>query len=380
VNAGAGASRPLRVLHLRDSPWVDGPGRTILETAARIDRTRVEYIVGAFASGDQPHPLVDALRQRGCPVETIRDSRGINSDLVAQVISLLERLDIDVLHTSEFRANILALLCRRRRPVTLVSTAHGWIANDFRGRCYRFADKLALRWFDAVMLVSHAMRRLVPRWWLPDSRVQVIHNALVLDSYGADVLNQSRVARDLSKGARLLNVGRLSAEKGQDLLLRAVAALAGEYPALALDFAGTGPEEQNLRELARSLGIADRVQFLGYVKDVPKLYQHCDLVVQSSLTEGLPNVILEAAYLRVPILATDVGGTREVAAHDRGAWLIEPGSLAALTDGLRRFLRDPARFAEMANFAHTHVAQNFSFTARTARLMDFYESLPRGAR
>ena len=74
--------RPIRVLHLRDSPWVDGPGRTLLETATRIDRTRIDYHVGAFVSDSgKPHPLVEALTARGLPVHTIPDRPGLGIEL-----------------------------------------------------------------------------------------------------------------------------------------------------------------------------------------------------------------------------------------------------------------------------------------------------------
>ena len=266
-------------------------------------------------------------------------------------------------------------MARRKRRVKLVSTVHGWIANDRKGRIYRLVDKALLRAFDKVIFVSHATLGLVSRFWLPESRVQVLHNGLMLDSYGKDVVNALRPVRDLSRGASLINVGRLSPEKGQDLLLQAVAALAGEYPDLRLTFAGIGPSEQSLRALAQELGIGSRVSFIGYVADMPRVYADVDLVVQSSLTEGLPNVILEAAYLRVPILATAVGGTAEVVEHGSSAWLIEPGSVAQLTQGLRHFLREPQAFAAMAARAHERVRDNFSFDARTRKLIGLYESM-----
>src|SRR5687767_12189828 len=93
--------RPLRVLHLRDSPWVDGPGRTILETGSHIDPQRVEYHIGAFVSEGQAHPLVDGARARGLNVHPIQDQRGISSELIGRVVALMQKLDIDILHTSE---------------------------------------------------------------------------------------------------------------------------------------------------------------------------------------------------------------------------------------------------------------------------------------
>jgi glycosyltransferase involved in cell wall biosynthesis len=355
---------------------VDGPGRTILETAARIDRTRIDYHVGVLVgSADGKHQLVEALDARGVPVHHLTDRPGIDKAVVADIVRLMEALDIDVLHSSEFRSNVLSLLAARARRVKRVATVHGWIANDPKGRIYRLVDKALLRTFDKVVLVSHATRKLVPRWWLPDSRVQVLHNGLMLDSYGAEVVTAARPVRDVSRGASLINIGRLSPEKGQPLLLQAVAALAREYPQLRLTFAGIGPLEQSLRDQAQALGIADRVTFLGYVADMPRVYADTDLVVQSSLTEGLPNVILEAAYLRVPILATAVGGTAEVVEHGRSAWLIRPGSAALLEQGLRQFMRAPQKFAEMAAVAHERIRTHFSFEARTRKLIGLYESL-----
>lgn len=376
MRASGADCRPIRVLHLRDSPWVDGPGRTVLETATHIDRSRVHYHVGVFVAGaDEPHSLVKALYARGVPVHPIMDRGGVGSDMVTRIVELLDRLQIDILHTSEFRSNVLGLLCRRRRPVKLVSTAHGWIANDLRGRAYTLADRLVLRRYDRVILVSHAMRRRLPRWWVPDGRIRVLHNALTIDSYGGKVLDAPRRIVDPKGPLRLLNVGRLSPEKGQALLLRAVAALASEFPGLKLAVAGIGPQEAELRRLAAELGIAARVEFLGYVADMPALYAAADLVVQSSYTEGLPNVMLEVAYLGVPVVATDVGGTAEVIEHGISGWLVKPRSVSAIEQGLRRFLEEPARFVAMARVGRQRVEREFSIATRTEAQTRIYAEL-----
>src|SRR5690606_33840061 len=118
----------------------------------------------------------------------------------------------------------------------------------------------------------------------------------------------------------------------------------------------------------------DRVEFLGFVKDMPKLYAEVDLVVQSSYTEGLPNVILEAAYLRVPIVATAVGGTAEVVRHGYSAWVIEP-RLEALIGGIDASLSNPSMLVHDAERAHAVIFARFSFDARTERLTQRYESL-----
>jgi glycosyltransferase involved in cell wall biosynthesis len=236
-------------------------------------------------------------------------------------------------------------------------------------------DRLLLRRFDRVILVSHAMRRCLPAWWVPEERVRVLHNALMVDSYGRAVASTERRVPDPRRAVRLLSVGRLSPEKGQLLLLETVAELRREFPGIRLAFAGIGPEEPRLRSAAASLGINDCVSFLGYVGDMPPLYAETDLVVQSSFTEGLPNVVLEAAFLGVPIVATDVGGTAEVIEHARSGWLVAPRSAKALSAGIREYLEHPADFVAMARAGKHRIETHFTFQARTDGQMRIYEQL-----
>jgi len=376
VNASAGVSRPIRVLHLRDSPWVDGPGRTILETAMRIDRARVDYHVGALIPDTaKVHPIIDALKARSLPVHAILDRGGLGVDTVRTIVGLIDRLGVEILHTSEFRSNVLGLMCRRQRPVRLVTTAHGWIANDLRGKVYTFVDRVLLRYFDQVILVSQAMRGRLPRWWVPDRRVRVIRNALMTDSYGNEIQHLPRRIPGATQEVLALNVGRLSPEKGQQVLLQAVAELVPAYPGLRLKFAGTGPLEAQLRREARRLGIAERVEFLGFINDMVHLYAGVDLVVQSSFTEGLPNVMLEASYLGVPIVATDAGGTREVVEHGKTGWLVITRSKSALAAGIRHFLEDPAAFRAMAMAGRARIESMYSIEERTLAQAKCYMDL-----
>jgi glycosyltransferase involved in cell wall biosynthesis len=375
VGTRAGAP-PVRVLHLRDSPWLDGPGRTILETAGRIDRSRIDYHIGPLlANAQAAHPLVAAAHERGVPVHPIEDDGRLGA-LVERVLALADRLDTQVLHSSELRTNLVALQCRRRRPaLKIVSTAHGWITNDLRGKVKSMLDRALLRRFDRVITVSRATRQRVPAWWLPDRRAVVLHNAIATERFAPDLRPAPPETFSPASVVRLANIGRLSPEKGQALLLRAFAELQRDFPRLQLTFAGTGPLEAELRALAAQLGVADSVIFTGYVADIRKVYDATDLVIQSSLTEGLPNVIVEAAYVGLPIVATDVGGTGEIIEHGVSGWLVAPGSLAELTAGIRRFLTEPGRFAMMCKRARQTIEREFTYETRTARQADVYREV-----
>jgi len=365
--------RSIRVLRLRDSPWVDGPGRTILETAAHLDPALIDYHLGILVPVSRTsHPMVVAAEARRLKHTVIDDRGGFDWSAIRQIRRLVEAESIDIVHASDPRTNILSVLAfgLRGRP-RLVATAHGWIANNRRRRLLRTLDKFILRRFDRVIVVSHAMVSLLPRFWIPRSRLTVLHNALPVTSYGNEVARMPRTSGD-GNCIRLLSVGRLSPEKGHEFLLRALAELSLESPLYDLTIAGIGPMEGFLRSLARDLGIAERVHFAGYVADMPALYASCDLVVQSSLTEGMPNVLLEASLLRTPVIATDVGGSAELIVHDATGTLIPAGSVTAIVDALRRFVANRETFEVMAARARERVLSEFSFQLRTRRLTEIY--------
>jgi glycosyltransferase involved in cell wall biosynthesis len=369
--SGQGA---IRVLHLRDSPWVDGPGRTIIESAAHFDPRVIDYHIGVMVPvAGASHPMIEEGERRGLQLHAIADRGGLDREAIASIVDLVDRLQIDIVHTSDFRTRVYGGLARRRRS-TLghVTTTHGWIANTARERLRRLLDKALLRSADHVVMVSRAMRELVPRWWLPERRVTILHNAIVSAGVAAAQAEPSRRAPDVHRRVNLLNVGRLSPEKGQDLLLHAVARLREDFPGIRVHFAGIGPRLEPLQALARALGLADRVTFLGYVENMRSRYADMDLVVQSSLTEGLPNVMLEAALYGVPVVATDVGGTREVIRHGGNGWLVRAGSVDELVAGLRRYLSGPQEFIRMAQSGRSRIAQEFSYAARTAAMARIY--------
>jgi glycosyltransferase involved in cell wall biosynthesis len=208
----------------------------------------------------------------------------------------------------------------------------------------------------------------------------VLHNALTANVVSCIEDMPIRRVPDPYSDLRILNVGRLSLEKGQMKLLDAVATLSRDYPGVRLTFAGTGPLREALAERANELGITDRVRFLGYVHDMTQLYWESDLVVQSSITEGLPNVVLEGASLGVPIVATDVGGTTEVLDPGLSGLLVHPGSSLELERGMRAYLADPGEFIERARKRVSGVRALFSMAARTERQMHLYEELMAEAR
>ena len=365
-----------RILDLRDSPWVDGPGRTILDTASMIDPDRYEIVVGAFFGNTHgEHVYLSEAVQRGLQVCPIAETRALDISVLKNIIAWCKANRIDI-HTHDFRSDLYGLAAARWLRIPAVSTCHGWISNDKKGAIYTRLDKL-LRFFDHVIAVSGRMQRELIRHGVRENKTTRIQNALVVEQYHPDRRDTSvRLEWDIPTDHKIIaKIGRLSQEKRQDLFLQAAADILKKHPKTHFVLIGIGPEQAALEALSLELGIQDHVIFAGFRNDMQAVYNSIDMVVQCSITEGMPNVILEALLMRVPVVATDVGGTSEIVEHEISGILIPPNDRFALITGIDRYLANPAAFDAWIDAGERQVRDRFSHSLRVRRIMDVYDSV-----
>ena len=144
------------------------------------------------------------------------------------------------------------------------------------------------------------------------------------------------------------NMGGLSPEKGQADFIRSAAKVLSRHQNARFVLIGIGDDKPHLEALTRSLGLEEKVLFLGYRSDMVQVYNSLDLVVQTWSTEGMPNVVLEALAMEVPVIATDVGGTSEVIRNNHTGVLIGPGKTEIIAESILNFNRTRDVFAKMA--------------------------------
>jgi glycosyltransferase involved in cell wall biosynthesis len=176
---------------------------------------------------------------------------------------------------------------------------------------------------------------------------------------------------------QLLTVGRLEPEKNPSLLVRAIAQLERDRPGrYRLDWVGRGPLEERVFELASELGIEERIEFRGYVpfdQGLLDLYRRAHVFVHVSLSEGMPQVVIEALASGTPIVATDVGGVRAAVENGRAALLVPPDDLGALVAGLLRVSDDPA-LRERLTARGLALARGMTLEVEAARVVRFIGS------
>ena len=278
----------------------------------------------------------------------------------------------DVVHTHGYRTDVVDAGVARSLGIPTVTTVHGLCGGGWRNRLYERIQVRAMRRFDAVVAVSRPLAAHLVQAGVRPERLQLIPNAY---AQGSEPLDRALARRLLGvDDERLLIgwVGRLSPEKGPELMIRAVAALASHPVSVAV--IGDGSERSRLRSLAWELGVADRIHWHGTIPDAGRLFPAFDLVLLSSQTEGTPMVLLEAMAAEVPIVATRVGGVEDLLTAD-DAFLVPPGDPASLANAVLDACHDQETAHARARTAKQRLLAHYSLPPWLDRYEQLYREL-----
>lgn len=371
--------KPISVLHLRDTYEIGGPGKTILETYRFIDQNRFRLQLGIFLrQGEaQDSPFIREAKRIGMPVLFITGLHQYDPRMIFRVNELVKNQRIDIVHTHEVKSDVIAYLASRIQPVPIITTLHGWIGNNLKGKVFIALDKRIARYFDRAIAVSRQIEQDLLEAGVPQNKIHLLHNAIVVENYrrkGLRGVLQEVIGRPVESPV-IASVGRLSLEKGHADLIDALALVKKTGHKVSLVLIGDGPERANLVRRIENHGLQEAVHLPGYVQAPQRLLEEVDLMVLPSHTEGLPNAALEALLMEVPVLATRVGGTPEVIIDGETGRLVAPRSPSELADGILEFLASPESWKQMARRGKKMVQTHFDFRARTRKLEVIYEEM-----
>lgn len=337
----------------------------------------------AFAAQAQGHkvtvltggrgPFVDALRAQGTPTVTLRNlivpiSPVRDPLALREIYGLVKGLRPDLLALHSAKAGVLGRVVGKWLGIPAVLTAHGWTFTpgfpEAQAAVYRRVERLAGPLTSKIIAVSEFDRRLaLEAEIVPADRIVTVHNGIpdVPLTLRAD---PGRVP------PRLVMVARLGAQKDHPTLLRALASL-GDRP-WGLDLIGEGPLLGEMQALAATLGIADRVRFLGQRLDVDRLLAEAQVGLLVTNWEGFPLSNLEIMRAGLPLVATSVGGTEEAVEDGATGYLVRRGDADMLRDRIARLLTDPALRTRMGAAGRARFEQHFTLDRMVAKTLSVY--------
>jgi glycosyltransferase involved in cell wall biosynthesis len=356
-----------------------GPDKTILNSPRPLAGAGYRMLCAYMhPPGD---PGFEQIRHKAhacsAPLLSVPDRGPWDWKVLGHLLQICRQHGVQIWHGHDYKSNLLGLLLRRCWPMRLVTTVHGWVKQTRRTPLYYRIDRFCLPRYEKVVCVSADLYDQCRAGGVPADRCLLIENAIDTSNYArtrplADAKRQLGIpAERLVIGA----VGRLSAEKGFDLLIRAADQLLQQGLDVELLIIGEGAEEIRLRSLIEALGRSDRCRLMGYQAELRPFYEAMDVFALSSLREGLPNVLLEAMAMEVPVVSTAVAGIPRLIQHAHNGLLTTPGLVAPLIDALTEMLRDPHRRRQIGAAGRRTVAAQYSFEQRIGRLSALYDEL-----
>lgn len=348
------------VLHVVSSGGLYGIERMLLTLLPELQRQGCPV---ALLCLDGPEAeVLAAARDAGVPTLAVECTQRVTPRGWVDLLRAIGAQTPRIVHVHGYKASILAGAAGLVRRVPTVATYHGVAAKageTSRALArYLAVETPILRRFRAIAAVSDQIAdELIARRVRPE-RVRVIANGIVQPAL--DVAGASLERADPKFRPCLLALSRLAPEKNIHVLLRAVAALRAEFPQLGVVVAGDGQLRGELEALASSLGIRDAVEFAGFVRDVPRLYERCDVFVLASQTEGMPMSLLEAMALGLPIVASRVGGIPFMVQDGVEGLLVEPGDSHQLAQALHRVLSEERTRNRLGEAAHRKFKREFT--------------------
>ena len=356
-----------------------GVERHVLGAISGLAAQGISSLLVLFHDGE----LAAQARQQGVEPIILPNS---NPRLIAtsrKLASILEAQKVRLVHVHGYKAIVFCALAHRHYPFAIVKTEHGLPEamagrpmSVLRDRLYHLMDSIATR--RMLALVCYVTEELQTHYRIEHSGLKglVIPNGIA----APDRLQLQRPPELREDWFNLIIIGRLDSVKGHHVAIDAMAAVASARE-LHLHIVGTGPRESVLRDQANSCGIADRVHFLGFRRNIYDYIASSEVLLMPSMHEGLPYTLLEAMGLDTPIIASNVGGLAEVLQDGVTALLVPPRDVAALAQAIARLHADAGLRQRLGENA-SHLQQTkYSLSAMVGKYLDAYrESISAAAR
>jgi glycosyltransferase involved in cell wall biosynthesis len=371
--------RTIKVLEMIDRPFLGGGQMVLLSIARGLDREKFAVAACSRAGG----PFVEELGKASVPHFAVPLGKTSGLRTVRAVADILRRQAIDVLHTHGGVAGLYGRWAARRAgtPV-VVHTVHGihylHYRNPILKRVLIGLERRLGRTTDAVVFVSEAdLARARSLRLAPEDRLRLVRNGVnILPEPSPWRLETLRKELGIDPDEILIGaVSRLHRQKGIVYLIEAAGRILERFPRTRFLVAGGGPIEASLSRMVRERGLGWAVRLLGERSDANELLALFDVFVLPSLWEGLPLVLIEAAGLAKPMIASDIEGVREVIRNDETGLLVPAGNAESLAGAVLRLLEDRTLGRKLGERARIEIPRAFSRPRMIAETQALYLEL-----
>ena len=371
------ARRP-RVLHLINSFEIGGTERQAVELLKRLDQERYEVKLAALRNRG---PFYSEIEERfpnvpEFPLTSFYDLNAARQ--LARLRALMARERIEILHAHDFYAGFIGAAAARLAGVRVIACQRHLKLSD--RRIHEWGTRLIHRLADRILVNSEAIRdHILSNGSSHASKIVVIKNGISPFADSAETQNpHDELCRELNVAidSKLIGmVARLQPVKGHKFFIEAASRVIEKEPKAQLVIVGDGPLKSEIEVQAARLGLKERLHLLGDRTDVARLVASFDLLVLASLHEGLPNAVMEAMAAGVPVVATAVGGTKELIKSGETGYLVPPADPLALAERITFALENEGERMRIAASGRHFIDSEFGMRRMVESVEKLYNEL-----
>jgi glycosyltransferase involved in cell wall biosynthesis len=371
--------KPKNVLRIADKldyqGNIHGVGRQFLDVLPQINSSRFRMIACTLRGDDSIGKL---FGDRGLTFRILH-RRKFDPLTLLNLLRIVREEGVDLLHVDNLEVFFWGRIIGAITGKPVVVHLHDCYLEERYHWYLRWSDLLLNRYTGKVIAISEDVAETCrKKWKLPEKKIKIIETGVPLERYDHFSENDRpalRLKLGLPTNAPIIGtVTRFHPVKGNQYLIEAASRVLKEFPEALFILVGDGPLRGKLEDQARRLGIQDRIQFMGFRKDVAEILGAIDISVLSSLSEGLSTALIEAKAAGCAIVATRVGGIPETVTDGHTGLLAPSGDPEALADRIVHLLKNPAerrRFGEAAR----KDSRRHDIRIHVAKLENLYEEI-----
>ncbi|SPD75001.1 putative Glycosyltransferase, YqgM-like family [uncultured Desulfobacterium sp.] len=367
----------IRVLHVIDSGGVFGAEVVILNLMDAQKSIGIKPVLLSLGNiGVEQKSVEIEAEARGLDCIKLRLRKGIDVGGLKNILYYARGTGANIIHSHGYKGDILlGMLPKRLRKIPVIATLHGWTSTRPLSKIwfYNLLDLLFLKNFNCVVSVSHSHVRN-PGLRSLHIKPTVINNGIPKLDFKPSYRHKE-IVENCRCTYKLLSVGRLSQEKGFDILIRALAIIVSHSLDAELVIAGDGKEKRRLIKLAQRENILERVHFVGYVERAFRLMHYFDAFILPSKTEAFPITVLEAMQAGVPIIATKVGDVPIILDYGRFGVLVDTSNEKSMANSIEDVLLKRQLATDKAKAAKLYALKEYSCTKMADRYLLQYNDV-----
>lgn len=367
----------LRVLIIIATNNIGGPGKGIFQLINESDRDKVEFtLVNFIQKGQKTFEFMEESKRQGIKLHLITQNSRFDASMIKQASNVFEIEKCNLIQTHGYKGHIIGYLLRKKFNVKWITVSHGWTSENFRIKIYSFIEKVFIKLSDHSIVVSPLLYKSIGNMRGLKKPTTLILNA-INDKQLVCESNDFRVTRKLDDHFLIGVFGRLSSEKGQEYAIRAISLLKNRLPNIKLLLFGEGPDESSLKDFALSLGVETHVLFCGYMQNINEYIQMVDCILVPSLSEGIPNIILESLVNEKLVIATNVGGIPEIITDNYNGLLVEAGNESMIAAAISSCVENHSKVQRLVSNAKNSLFPKFSINNRVNSFLEVYNDVSR---